>query len=1814
MKKLSVIIGFTILMMVSVQANSSTKFSYLGNTGLKSTLRFEIGEAQIKTVGSYQQIESNEFGSTGEVGMPDIPLYSTLYQIDPSKTYKVEYSVIQSHRIKDVIIEPYQFEESAYEMIVNDEFYSSNSTYPVENLIVSDPVVMRDLVALNIGIVPYKFYPKTHELEVFDQIEIEVFETGQSEGTEYSTKPRSRIFENLYSEMVVNFSPRESEEYQQPAVLYICDGNTDGNVYFQQLTQWRHKRGYIVYTASTDDIGTSASSIKNYIQQAYDSFSPPPEFVALIGDVSGPSNFDITSYYESWSGYSGVGDHPYSQLVGNDLLPEVILGRISVRSNTDLAIVVNKILQYEKATDLQQNLSYYEKTALIGDPSDSGVSTIITNEYIEEVMTASGMSDIREKYSGGSWSSWMQNQLEEGVLYFNYRGWWGTSGFDSGDINSANNGFKLPFATVITCGTGDFNETSCLSESFLRAGTSPTSPKGAIASVGTATAGTHTAFNNIVDMGIYDGIFTKNVETAGEALVYGKLALYNTYPSDPNYKVSIFTHWNNLMGDPTTHLWTDTPLQLSVEHLEDISIGTNYLEVFVFDANGHSIDNAVVTLLKGDDEIFVSNFTDNSGSAFFDLDYYSEGEISVTVTKRNCQPYEGTVDIVSLPQNINLNSQASIGVIDGNDGMLNPGETVDLSISLTNYGSNNVSGVTATLSSASDFVTINNPTVSYGSFVSGQSKTETGFSFTLDGSAIDIENLELLLSIEDNDSNVWYSVVPVTVYGSYLSVIDNGNVSPGQTDDVFISLENLGSISIDDISAQLSYDGDLIEIIEPSTYWNEISPGTTVVSEIPITLTVSGDIVNGTIIPLSLHIQSSSGYNRVEFYNIQVGDVSPYDPLGPDQTGYYIYDSGDVGYDLAPNYDWIEINPSSGGDGTSLNLSDSGDGNFSNSISYVDLPFNFKFYGITYDEITVCTNGWIAFGQTNLESFRNYPIPGAGGPVSMVAVFWDDLKTTGGGNVYVHSNSDRVIIEWSNMKTQNNNHTETFQIILYNDPVLPYGNGEMKLQYKTYNNTSSGNYSGYTPIHGGYCTIGIENHLSNDGLQYTFNNEYARAAMVLDDETALFITTQAPITMPLPALSYSPGLIDFQLVEGQTSASELSISNIGEANSVLTYDVELEYPDPTSPFEITGGGPDNAGYFWSDSDINSDIGYQWIDISENNSQLTFSTNDQAPDPINIGFEFPFYGQNYGQCIVNPNGWIGFGNDNTSWNNSSIPSVSAPQPAIFAFWDDLSPANDGASGCYDEGGSVFVHSEVDRFIVWFDDVIHCSESYNGVYDFEVVIYENGNIDVNYRDMQGTVTSSTIGIQNANGNDALQVALNTNYVQSEMSLQFRKSSSSDWLSLSSNHGLSGELQSGESINIVAEADSDDLLEGSYSASINITTNAQQMVEIPVSLTVTYELITLELPFQNGWNWFSVNVDNNDMSLSNVLASLGENANLIKSQTGLATYYVGFGWYGLDIIENEKMYMINMLDNCDMVLQGVPVDYINMPIYLFNGWNWIGYLPQLPNTLNGALVSIGDLGSLIKNQTGFATYYEGFGWYGLDAMNPGSGYMLQMVDSAVLIYGVPDGLVKSDVNTKELHWSVNPHLYEHNMTITATIENVLEGDVLSVFVDDEVRGVAEATHFPLTDSYTFNLMAYGETGEELKYRVYQSGREVELSSEISFEINGIVGNDIEPVLLKTNQLPTEFGLLQNYPNPFNPSTVISYQLLDNSEVRLDVYNIQGQLIKTLVNTNLEVGYHTITWDGTNLNGESVASGVYFYSIQSDGFSSVKKMLLIK
>jgi hypothetical protein len=98
------------------------------------------------------------------------------------------------------------------------------------------------------------------------------------------------------------------------------------------------------------------------------------------------------------------------------------------------------------------------------------------------------------------------------------------------------------------------------------------------------------------------------------------------------------------------------------------------------------------------------------------------------------------------------------------------------------------------------------------------------------------------------------------------------------------------------------------------------------------------------------------------------------------------------------------------------------------------------------------------------------------------------------------------------------------------------------------------------------------------------------------------------------------------------------------------------------------------------------------------------------------------------------------------------------------------------------------------------------------------------------------------------------------------------------------------------------------------------------------------------------------------------------------------------------------------------------------------------------------------------------------------------------------------------------------------------------------------------------------------------------------------------------KNTNLPDRFVLYQNHPNPFNPTTEISFDLPNAANAKLEIYNIMGQQVATIVDRHMEAGRHSVTWNSTNDQGDRVASGIYFYRLDAGDLVDTKKMILLK
>ena len=301
---------------------------------------------------------------------------------------------------------------------------------------------------------------------------------------------------------------------------------------------------------------------------------------------------------------------------------------------------------------------------------------------------------------------------------------------------------------------------------------------------------------------------------------------------------------------------------------------------------------------------------------------------------------------------------------------------------------------------------------------------------------------------------------------------------------------------------------------------------------------------------------------------------------------------------------------------------------------------------------------------------------------------------------------------------------------------------------------------------------------------------------------------------------------EFELSPQSSTQEVFVIANIGET--------ELEY------------SIDSEGYSWKSS-LDENLDYEWIDISSSSTQIVFSHNDYSSNEnIELEFDFPFYDSSYSSFIVNPNGWIGFGDDNIGWENTPLPDSDSPEPAIFGFWDDLNPVNDSGNG----EGYAYYNINSDRAVIWYDNVQHWPTNFEGsIYDFQIVLYPSGDIKINYRSMQGLTNSATIGIQDADGANATLVNYNYSLVQDQYSILIYKMPS--WIEVSP---LEGVVAPSDVSEIFLDIHSFDLAPGSYNYDLRLETNDYENsnIIIPISLTISEDSCS-------GWVSGDLNQDN-------------------------------------------------------------------------------------------------------------------------------------------------------------------------------------------------------------------------------------------------------------------------------------------------------------------------------------------------------------------
>jgi len=1200
--------------------------------------------------------------------------------------------------------------------------------------------------------------------------------------------------------------------------------------YLTYLVDWKRRKGHPVTVASTDVAGQTPTAIKAYIQEAYDTWDDPPRYVLLIGDEDrGIGGF----YVYNPDNEALVTDHPYVLLEGEDSFPEAWVGRLSVDTIGELVVVMSKILSYESQPFLDDS-GWFKRALMVGTVT-AATSTQHVNNWVGRKLMENGFTQVDTAYYPMQASlSRISAPINNGVGFVNYRGlgaWdhWIGPYFYNSDIENLFNGHKLPILTSIVCGGGNFAAPvdPVFGEKWLRAGTTSV-PKGAVAFIGPSEVHTHTQFNNVIDISLYSGIFDLGLNELGPALGYAKLELWRNYHDSEflpfGQSAEFYQNVYNILGDPGMAIWTDTPQWLVVEHPDSLNQDDDHLVVLVEDEAGFPLQNAFV---------FVSNsengsglLTDASGVVMLPFFAGESSELLLTITGKNLNPV-----LTSIPIGSSTNALSCEAWSIASGGVIQAGGLHNLEMTLVN-NSTALENLTLTLHTNSEAVNLLDSAYVIPALASDQSLTMNDlFSFEIDPNCRHGEIVGLTINVGSGaEVLTWRKQFPIQAPDLHITdlAIEAGELVAGDSLGIRLIVENKGGAA----SPQMMLEFQNQSLVSSNTGLQELAAidwDMSAETDATFSILLSDQIFPGEAIPLVFIGESAGRFDTLRT-EIIVEAINRFSPSEPDTYGYRLFDNQDVSYSMAPEYEWLEIDPNYGGVGARLPIYD--DYEEDDETAYLDLPFTVNYYGQTYEEITICSNGWLAMGPSPEISFYNRVIPSASGPNAMIAPFWDDLITEPGGVSY-YAGDDQLIIEWAMMSNVEFTSSLNFQVIIYGLEGHPTASGDnlIKFQYKDYFN-----YDTFA----NFSTSGIESPDYSTGIQAGFNNSTDPSIGEMRSGQALLFTTERGQRFEAPEIALSQSVLSFVQNPWSTASDSIEIVNTGGSDLVYNIGSPEEVdptpaPNPVAGFNFIKGGAEPDGepyagslrdifdYEWVDQDDPGGPVFAWRDISHAENELIFpgDPDDSSIGPFDIGFAFPFFSEIYTEFNLSSNGLISFTSAEYPWSNLPLPNGSAPPAMIAPWWDDLNN-NSGVQGkpyLWSNGQDTTVITW-DNFPKFGTDDRHT---------FQLILMADGNMILQYLEMEGIVTSSTVGIQNIYKNKGLQICYNsTNSIDDGTAILIHRQAS--WLTV---NRWSDIIAPGETSIFRVDTDTRNLNQGSFSVPLLLSSNASNLAETPINI---------------------------------------------------------------------------------------------------------------------------------------------------------------------------------------------------------------------------------------------------------------------------------------------------------------------------------------------------------------------------------------------
>ncbi|MDX9811802.1 MAG: C25 family cysteine peptidase, partial [Bacteroidales bacterium] len=692
--------------------------------------------------GDFYRIGAEGYSRTAEPGKPELPVISRLITIQGDASPEIRISNVRSEFISPAsenfrgLLYPAQESETKNLNTVQRKFaldqriYSSRGFIPSDTVRIEEAGIIRGKKIANLIISPVRYDPSSNRLEIITSMDIDITFKGEDGLLSGVTSEESLLFSETLSKGVLNYSPGDLiTGYSDEPVRMIIVTDTIFRKQLEPFLKWKTIKGFrtdVLYKGR-DFAATNYLPLKDTLQKLYDHYSMnsvAPEYLLIIGDVS------KIPYYGT--GY--VSDTYYGEFDGDgDYIPDMFIGRLPVRDTGQLSGVLRKLIEYEMFEFEETNDFYNRALATAGkdenyaDHMNGQVKYAVTN-YLNE---SNGITGHHFYYPESfTRKDSIISLINNGLSFINYSGHGVSSGWlhveiKTPDIAGLTNRSMYPFIVSNACRTAQYDDSLSFGNKMV-----VSEGKGAIGFIGCSNdsywdedfywavgSGTPSSSPEFLTTGAgaYDRLFHTHGEspsewyyTMGMVNFAGNLSVTASTSSRKKYYWETYT----LLGDPSLTPIIGQPSVFTVSLPDTIPNGIRTLSLIT--------DPFAYVAISHRDTLWDASFASPSGAVSLDLPVISDDSCLVVITGQNKIPLFKKIYISPVEKEYINYTLQGINDPQGNDNRkADFGETFYLDLKIGNYGGSDASGISAVISSDSEWISILTDSVYIGTLAAG---------------------------------------------------------------------------------------------------------------------------------------------------------------------------------------------------------------------------------------------------------------------------------------------------------------------------------------------------------------------------------------------------------------------------------------------------------------------------------------------------------------------------------------------------------------------------------------------------------------------------------------------------------------------------------------------------------------------------------------------------------------------------------------------------------------------------------------------------------------------------------------------------------------------------------------------------------------------------------------------------------------------------------------------------------------------------------------------------------------------------------------